>query len=82
MICNVCSKNNRCYSLIEADMSHFHMRPSGMLFNICSDCLNKLVTLIKTNKTFLDDPDKPFDPREFRMKVTQQEDPKFGFRKG
>lgn len=69
MICNICEEETRCYSLIEADMTGFRMRPCGMLFNICSKCLDKLVSGIKTKKTKLDDPDKPANMHELREKI-------------
>lgn len=53
--CNVCGTETRCYSLTERDLS----RPSpvvGMIFYICSVCLNELISKIAKQSTKLDDP--------------------------
>ena len=72
MICNVCGDDTRCYSLVEADMSHLRMILSGMVFNICSECLGKLVATISTDNTKLDDPKERRSYQSIMEKVRQK----------
>lgn len=70
MICNVCGEDTRCYNLIEGDFSRGPlMRPVGMLFSICPNCLTKLITPIKTNKTVLDDSTIPISMSGIRNRI-------------
>ena len=52
MICNVCGADARCFTLTECEFPH--NRRFGMVFRICSSCLEKLVAGIATPQTSLE----------------------------
>lgn len=67
MICNVCGEDARCYCLVETRFNPgLTLRGDGLLFNICSVCLEKLIKSIKTDKTKLNDPKKTITVDEIK----------------
>ena len=76
MICNVCKSETRCYSLQESTWPP--MRPMGMVFNICTACLGKLVSLIATDKTEIDNPDDYPIPENIMRKMQHMNERRVG----
>ena len=81
MICNVCGNDTRCFSLTENVGARPMFRGIGMLFNICPDCLGKLIEGIKTEKTEIEDPQyfpipKRMQEMEARILSSRAQSPK------
>jgi len=51
MICNICGEDVNCYVLTEGESRGPMVRPTGRLFMLCTECLTKLISNIKTEKT-------------------------------
>jgi hypothetical protein len=69
MRCNVCGTDARCYQLREVN-GHpgMMMRGEGMIFTICSACLSKLMSAIKTDATAIETPEQtPISDRIAQM---------------
>lgn len=59
MNCNVCAVETRCYQLREiTGHPGMMMQGEGMIFNICSPCLTKLIAGIVTPQTKIETPDE------------------------
>ena len=70
MICNVCGEDKRCLTLSELSRPSPISAGLGVSFNICLDCLAKLINPIKTEKTVIDDPkDYPLPPQAERFQA-------------
>jgi hypothetical protein len=58
MKCNVCAIETRCYQLREiTGHPGMMMQGEGMIFNICSPCLVKVLAPIKTDATTVETPE-------------------------
>jgi hypothetical protein len=70
MICNVCAEDKRCLTLSELTRPTPISAGLGISFNICMDCLAKLIEPIKIEKTVIDDPKEyPLTPQAERFQT-------------
>lgn len=55
MICNICTKDKRCFVLSETEGPPF--RPEGMRFRLCVDCLKNALKHVWTANSTIENPD-------------------------